>query len=182
MADLVKRFCNTFLVEGVFLMILGLLLLLLPKISTLALSIMISAALVFAGIYKLVSSVIRRDEIEKAWLSVIIALLMIFSGAYLTIRPLFSILLFTMIVGVYFVLEGVNSVVIASESKGILRHWWVGLMVGLLQFVLALLILFGLPTTALYTLGILIGTNMVLSAIALFSVYTGAGCKRFSGT
>ena len=79
MADMVKRFCNTFLVEGVFIMILGLMLLILPQLSTLALSLMISVALILAGIYKLVSSIIRRDEIEKSWLSAIIALLMIFS-------------------------------------------------------------------------------------------------------
>ena len=180
MADMVKRFCNTFLVEGVFIMILGLMLLILPQLSTLALSLMISVALILAGIYKLVSSIIRRDEIEKSWLSAIIALLMIFSGAYLTIRPLFNLFLLTMGIGIYFVLEGINSMVIAFESKGVLKHWWVGIVSGLLQFALAFIVLFGLPGTALYAVGILIGINMLLSGISLISVYTGAGCRRLS--
>lgn len=180
MADLVKRFCNTFLVEGIFISVLGLMLLVLPQLSTLALSLMISVALILAGIYKLISSVIRRDEIEKSWLSIIIALLMIGTGAYLTIRPLFNLFLLTMGVGIYFVLEGINSMVMAFESKGILKHWWVGLITGLLQFALAFIILFGLPGTALYAIGILIGINMILSGIALISVYTGAGCPTLS--
>ena len=173
MADMVKRFCNTFLV-----LIVGMLLLILPQVSTLALSLMISVALILAGIYKFISSIIRRDEIEKSWLSATIALLMIVTGAYLTIRPLFNLFLLTMGVGIYFVLEGVNSMVMAFESKGVLKHWWVGLLAGLAQFALAFIILFGLPGTALFTIGVLIGVSMLLSGIALISVYTGAGCPR----
>ena len=178
MADMVKRFCNTFLVEGIFVLIVGMLLLILPQVSTLALSLMISVALILAGIYKFISSIIRRDEIEKSWLSATIALLMIVTGAYLTIRPLFNLFLLTMGVGIYFVLEGVNSMVMAFESKGVLKHWWVGLLAGLAQFALAFIILIGLPGTALFTIGVLIGVSMLLSGIALISVYTGAGCPR----
>ena len=178
MADMVKRFCNTFLVEGIFVLIVGMLLLILPQVSTLALSLMISVALILAGIYKFISSIIRRDEIEKSWLSATIALLMIVTGAYLTIRPLFNLFLLTMGVGIFFVLEGVNSMVMAFESKGVLKHWWVGLLAGLAQFALAFIILFGLPGTALFTIGVLIGVSMLLSGIALISVYTGAGCPR----
>ncbi len=176
MADMVKRFCNTFLVEGLFVMIVGAMLLLLPQISTLALSLMISVALILAGIYKFISSIIRRDEIEKSWLSVLISVLMIVTGTYLTVRPLFSLLILTMIVGVYFVLEGINSMIMAFETKGVLKHWWVGIFAGLAQFALAFIILFGMPSSALFTIGILIGVNMILSGITLISVYTGAGC------
>ena len=96
----------------------------------------------------------------------------------MTIRPLFNLFLLTMGVGIYFVLEGVNSMVMAFESKGVLKHWWVGLLAGLAQFALAFIILFGLPGTALFTIGVLIGVSMLLSGIALISVYTGAGCPR----
>ena len=180
MADMVKRFCNTFLVEGIFILIVGMLLVILPQVSTLALSLMISVALILAGIYKLISSVIRRDEIEKSWLSAIIAILMIGTGAYLTVRPLFNLFLITLGVGIYFVLEGINSMIIAFESKGVLKHWWVGILAGLAQFALAFLILFGLPGSALYTIGLLLGISMIFSGIALISVYTGAGCQRMA--
>ena len=178
MADMVKKFCNTFLVEGIFILIVGMLLIVLPQVSTLALSLMISVALILAGIYKLISSVIRRDEIEKSWLSAIIAILMIGTGAYLTVRPFFNLFLITLGVGIYFVLEGINSMIIAFESKGVLKHWWVGILAGLAQFALAFLILFGLPGSALFTIGLLLGISMLFSGIALISVYTGAGCPR----
>lgn len=178
MPNMIKRFCNTFLVEGIFATIIGLLILFLPQISTLALSLMISVGLIIAGIYKLISAVIRRDEIEKAWLSAVISLLMIGIGAYLTIRPLFSLAVLTITVGIYFILEGINSLLIAFQSKNIFKHWWVGILAGFTQFTLAFLIFFWFPQTALYTIGLLIGINLILAGIALISVYTGASCKR----
>lgn len=177
MTTLVKKFCNTFLVEGLFLLIIGSMLFLLPQISTLAVSLLISFALIIGGIYKFISSLIRRNEIEKPWLSAVISILMIVSGVYLTVRPLFNLLILTMGIGIYFILEGINSTVMAFESKKMIKHWWVGLLAGFAQFVLAFIILFGLPGTALFTIGVLIGVNMILSGIALISVYTGTRCQ-----
>ena len=178
MPNIIKRFCNTFLVEGIFALVIGLLILLLPQISTLALSLMISVGLILTGIYKLISAIIRRDEIENSWLSSIIAFLIIGIGTYLTLRPLFSLAVLTIAVGIYFMLEGANSMIIAFQSKNIFKHWWVGILAGFAQFTLAFLIFFWFPQTALYTIGMLIGINLLLAGIALISVYTGASCKR----
>lgn len=180
MADMVKRFCNTFLVEGVFLMLIGALLVLLPQVSSIALSLLVSVGLILGGVYKFISSIIRRDEIEKAWLSVAIALLMVLTGTYLTMAPILSLFVLTMAVGLYLLLEGVNSMVMAFESKGMFKYWWAGIGTGLVQFALAFIILFGLPGSALFTLGFLVGINMVLSGIAVLAVYAGAGCPRLT--
>lgn len=182
MTDMIKRFCNTFLVEGVFALIIGALILLLPQISTLTLSLMISVGLIITGIYKLISAIIRHDEIENAWLSSIIAMLMIGIGAYLTLRPLFSLAILTIAVGIYFMLEGANSMIIAFQSKNILKHWWIGILAGFAQFILAFLIFYLFPQTTLYAIGLLVGVNLLLAGIALISVYTGANCKTMLET
>ena len=75
-------------------------------------------------------------------------------------------------------LEGANSMIIAFQSQNIFKHWWVGILAGFAQFTLAFLIFFWFPQTALYTIGMLIGINLLLAGIALISVYTGASCKR----
>ncbi len=180
MADMVKRFCNTFLTEGIFLLVIGALLLLLPIFTTITMSMLISLALVFAGVYKFINTIIRRDEIEKPWLNVIVSLLMVWAGIYLTMMPVYNLFLLTIGVGIYFLLEGVNSMFMAFQTKGVFKYWWVGLLVGFAQFGLALLIAFGLPGTALYTIGLMVGVSLLLSGIALISVYTGAGCPRIA--
>ena len=180
MADMVKRFCNTFLTEGIFLLVIGALLLLLPIFTTITMSMLISLALVFAGVYKFINTIIRRDEIEKPWLNVIVSLLMVWAGIYLTMMPVYNLFLLTIGVGIYFLLEGVNSMFMAFQTKGVFKYWWVGLLVGFAQFGLALLIAFGLPGTALYTIGLMVGVSLLLSGIALISVDTGAGCPRIA--
>ncbi len=180
MADMVKRFCNTFLTEGIFLLVTGALLLVLPVFTTLTMSMLISIALVVAGVYKFINTVVRRDEIEKPWLNILISILMVVSGAYLTIQPVYNLFLITMGIGVYFLLEGVNAMFSAFQTRGIFKYWWVGLLVGLAQFGLAMLIAFGLPGTALYTVGLLVSVSLMLSGIGVISVYTGAGCPRIA--
>ena len=123
---------------------------------------------------------VMRDEIEKPWLNILISILMVVSGAYLTIQPVYNLFLITMGIGVYFLLEGVNAMFSAFQTRGIFKYWWVGLLVGLAQFGLALLIAFGLPGTALYTVGLLVSVSLMLSGIGVISVYTGAGCPRIA--
>ena len=180
MADMVKRFCNTFLTEGIFLLVIGALLMLLPMVTTFAMSVLISVALLVAGVYKFINTVIRRDEIEKPWLNILISMLMVVAGAYLVMQPVYNLFLITLGVGVYFLLEGVNSISTAFETRGIFKYWWVGLLVGLAQFALAFLIAFGLPGSALYTVGLLVSVSLMLSGIGVISVYTGAGCPRIA--
>ena len=64
MADMVKRFCNTFLTEGIFLLVIGALLMLLPMVTTFAMSMLISVALVVAGVYKFINT--SGQTIEQA--------------------------------------------------------------------------------------------------------------------
>lgn len=168
-----KGFMGLLLAEGIFVSILGLLIVILPQITTFALSILLSIGLVAIGLYKFINSIILRKEIHHAWLSMIIGILMVVTGAYLTMNPFFNILVLTMAIGIYFILEGINSITIAIQKKQLLKYWWVTLFSAIIQFLLAFIIIFGLPATALWTIGILIGVNMLFSGISLISIYLG---------
>lgn len=177
MAEMFRNYCNLFLVEGIFLMILGILLLVLPGFSTVTLSFLISLALILVGIYRLINSIIRRDEIDKAWLSVIISVLLIGAGIYMTMNPVYNLLVLTMGIALYFILDGISSITLAIQNRKIMKYWWVGILAALVQFALAFIIIYGLPGTALVTIGILLGINLVFSGIAMMSVYASAICK-----
>lgn len=173
MAELTKRPYNLFLVEGIFAIIVGVLLLVLPAISSLAISAIISIGLILVGIHKFISSIVRRDEIEKAWLQMLIAILLIGTGIYMTMNPLFNLLVITMGIALYLILEGINSMSVAIQNRKILKYWWVGLFASIVQFLLAFMIIYLLPGTALLTIGILVGVNLIFSGVALISLYAG---------
>lgn len=174
MVENVKKPYNLFLVEGIFALIIGLMLLVLPVISSLAISAIISIGLILVGIHKFVSSIVRRDEIEKAWLQMLIALLLIGVGIYMTMNPLFNLLVITMGIAFYLVLEGINSMSVAIQNRKILKYWWVGIISSLVQFMLAFIIIYLMPAAALLTIGVLVGVNLIFSGIALISLYMGA--------
>lgn len=173
MVETVRKMYNLFLIEGIFALAVGTLLLVLPAISSLALSVIISVGLILVGIHKFINAIVRRDEIEKSWLQMVIAILLIGTGIYMTMNPLFNLLIITMGVAFYLVLEGINSMSAALQSKGVLKYWWVGIFSSIIQFFLAALIIYFLPGTALLTIGILVGVNLIFSGIALISLYAG---------
>ena len=122
MAEIVNRFCRSFLVESVFLMIVGILLILMPGFSTVTLSFLISMSLIAVGIYKLINSIVRRDEVEKFWLQMIIALLLIVTGIYMTMYPFYNLLVLTMGVALYFILDGINYITMSDKEGGKCAH------------------------------------------------------------
>lgn len=148
MAEMVNRFCRSFLVESVFLMIVGILLIIMPGFSTVTLSFLISMSLIVVGIYKLINSIVRRDEIEKFWLQMIIALLLIITGIYMTMYPLYNLLVLTMGVALYFILDGINYITMSVQSRKIMKYWWMGILSAIVQFILAFIIIYGMPGTA----------------------------------
>ncbi|MDD3236712.1 MAG: DUF308 domain-containing protein [Candidatus Gastranaerophilales bacterium] len=168
-----KKFFNLVLSEGILLIILGMLIIILPQITTFALAILLSVGLILIGIYKFINSIMLRHAIQNPWLSMIIALIMIAGGLYLTVNPFFNVFVLTLTIGIYFILEGINSISIAISQKDFVNYWWLALVGALVQFVLAFIIIFGLPYTALWTIGILIGVNMLFSGLTLISLYMG---------
>lgn len=174
MTNTIKNFLHMFLAEGIFLIVLGALILILPRVTTFALAVLLSIGLILVGVYKFINTIVNRHEVQNAWLSMLISILMIGIGIYLTMNPFFNILVLTMAIGIYFILDGIFSVTVAIQNKNYLKYWWVALIASIFQFVLAFIIIFGLPFTALWTLGILIGINLIFSGIALISLYNGS--------
>lgn len=177
MTEFLNRVCKGFLVESVFLIIIGILLIIMPGFSTVTLSFLISVSLIVVGVYKLINSIIRRDELDKAWLSMIISLLLIVSGIYMTMYPLYNLLILTMAVALYFILDGINYMAMSIRARKIMKYWWVGLLTAFVQFILAFIIIYGMPGTALVTIGVLLGINLIFGGFALLSVYASSICQ-----
>lgn len=179
MTNSLKIFFNSFLSEGLFLVVLGVIILTLPQITTLTLAMLLSISIFFLGIYKFINSIVMLKETVKPWLSIIISILLIGLGIYLTTNPFFNIFVLTMSIGIYFILEGVNSVSFAFRNRHEIPSWWLTLISAIIQFILAFIIIFGLPFTALWTIGIIIGINMIFAGITSITLYIGAR-KLFS--
>jgi uncharacterized membrane protein HdeD (DUF308 family) len=159
-----------FLVEGIILLGLGLAAILLPLIATIAVEIMVGWLLLMSGIVGMIATFRMRQAPGFGW-AVLSAILAIAAGLVLLRWPLGGALSLTLILTVFFVIEGVASIFYSFEHKRELSgRWSFMLMSGVLDLILGGFIVIGLPGTAAWAIGLLLGINMVFGGWAIISM------------
>jgi uncharacterized membrane protein HdeD (DUF308 family) len=99
------------------------------------------------------------------------AILGIAAGIMLLAWPLGGALSLTFILSVFFVIEGVASILYALEHKRELSGRWGWMLIsGAVDLILASIIFPGLPGTASWAIGLLVGINMVFGGSAIISM------------
>jgi uncharacterized membrane protein HdeD (DUF308 family) len=102
------------------------------------------------------------------WWSLVSAIVGIGAGLVLLLWRLSGVLSLTLVLIVFFACEGIASIMFALEHKRELTGRWGWMLVsGIINLALAGMILAGLPATAAWALGLLVGINLVLGGSAL---------------
>jgi uncharacterized membrane protein HdeD (DUF308 family) len=159
-----------FLVEGIVLVVLGLLAIVLPPIATLAVEILFGWLFLLSGVVGLVTTFWMRQA-PGFWWALLSAVLGIAAGIVLLARPVSGVLTLTLILIVFFTIEGVASIMYALEHKRELSGRWGWMLAsGIVDLIVAAVIFIGLPGTAAWTIGILVGINMVFGGSALIAM------------
>lgn len=159
-----------FLVEGILLTVLGMLAILLPAVASLAATLLFGWLLLLSGVMGLVTTIRARDAPGFGW-SLASALVGLVAGGLLLAQPVQGTLSLTAVLIAFLIAEGVVSIFYATEHrKGFSAGWGWMLVSGLLDLVLAVILLAGLPGTALWALGVLLGVNMIVGGAALLSM------------
>jgi uncharacterized membrane protein HdeD (DUF308 family) len=159
-----------FLVEGIILVILGLAAIVIPPIATLAVEILLGWLFLISGVVGLITTFWMRHA-PGFWWSLVSAILGIAAGIVLLLWPLSGVLSLTLVLIVFFGIEGVASIMFALEHKRELSGRWGWLLAsGIVDLILAAIILAGLPGTAAWAIGLLVGINMVFGGSALIAM------------
>jgi uncharacterized membrane protein HdeD (DUF308 family) len=159
-----------FLVEGIILIVLGLTAVVIPQIATLAVEILYGWLFLISGIVGLITT-LRMRQAPGFWWSLVSAILGIAAGIVLLLWPLSGVLSLTVILIVFFVIEGVASIMFALEHRRELSGRWSWMLAsGIIDLILATIILTGLPGTAAWAIGLLVGINMVFGGSALIAM------------
>ena len=159
-----------FVVEGVILVILGLAAVAVPAFATLAIEILVGWVFLISGIVGLFTTLWMRQA-PGFWWSLISAILAIAAGSLLLLRPLSGVFSLTLILIVFFVVEGIASIMFALEHKRELSGRWGWMLTsGVIDLILASIILSGLPGIAAWAIGMLVGINMVFGGVALIAM------------
>jgi uncharacterized membrane protein HdeD (DUF308 family) len=114
-------------------------------------------------------------EMPGFWWSLISAALAVLAGGILLARPVQGVLTLTIVVGAYFLAEGVATIMYALEHRRELSGRWSWLLIaGLLDILVSFIIIAGLPGSAEWALGLLVGINLVFGGATLIGMALAA--------
>lgn len=174
MQEAVKSHWKGFLIEGIILVILGLAAIIVPPLASVAVAIFLGWMFLFSGVVGLFLTFSAR-EAPGFWWALVSAIVALLAGAILLWRPLQGTLTLTIILGAYFVAEGVATIMYALEHRRELTGRWGWLMAaGLVDIIISGLIIAGLPGSAAWAIGLLVGINLVFGGSSLIGMALAA--------
>lgn len=145
-------------------MVLGVIAILAPIASTFVAAIVIGIMLIAGGILRLFHSFGGKRQQSTAWL-VISSLLYMAAGVAVLWRPLIGTLSLTLVVGTFFVVGAVSKAIHAYQYRGTHSSGWL-LFDAIISGLLGILLLVGLPTTAFWALGVIVGVDLMMAGVA----------------
>ena len=170
----VKAHWKAFLFEGILFVILGLAAMIVPPLASLAITIFLGWMFLISGIGGLILTFWAR-EMPGFWWSLISAALAVLAGGILLARPIQGVLTLTIVVGAYFLAEGVATIMYALEHRRELSGRWSWLLVaGILDILVSFIIITGLPGSAEWALGLLVGINLIFGGATLIGMALAA--------
>jgi uncharacterized membrane protein HdeD (DUF308 family) len=97
------------------------------------------------------------------------------AGIILLAQPVQGTLTLTIVVGAYFLAEGVATIMYALEHRRELSERWSWLLVaGIMDLLIAAVIIAGLPGSALWAVGLLVGINLLFGGATLIGMALAA--------
>lgn len=167
-----------YLIEGILLIILGAAAIVVPNWTTPMLTTMFLGWLFFfSGIAGLITTFWLKLA-PGFWWSLLSAVVTIIIGALLIGWPVSGAMSLTHALLIYFVIEGIFSIMFGLEHQRLPSGRWGWLVFnGIIDLFLVGVIIFGLPGDAVWVLGILVGIDLVYGGSALIALSLAARAK-----
>jgi len=146
--------------------LLGLFAIAAPVMATLAVEAFAGWLFLISGLFGIAGLFTARNVPGFLW-TLLGAVLGILVGALLIGRPLAGVLTLTLLLIGFFVTQGITQIFSALAYRRVVHSWGWVLVSGIADLVLAGIIITGWPGTAAWTLGLLVGINLVMSGLAL---------------
>lgn len=176
-ARTLREHWKLFLIEGIVLVVLGLLAIAVPPLAGLAVTILFGWLFLISGVVELVTTFAMRQA-PGFWWSLLSAALGIVVGVLLLAQPVLGLLSLTYVLIAFFIVEGVATIMFALEHRRELTGRWEWMLAsGIVDLFLALVILTGLPGSVGWALGLIVGINMVFGGVSMIGMALAARSK-----
>lgn len=153
---------------GLGLLVVGLLALIFPIVSTLVAALFVGWIFLLSGGFMFVGAFSIHGT-GPFFGALLLGLLSMVAGVFLVFNPLAGAVALTLTIGVIFIFQGAFEIFFAFETRP--HDGWVGMLIsGIASIVMAVLIAAGWPAISLVVLGILLGVNLITTGIGYIMV------------
>jgi len=155
------------MIQGIAMIILGVVAVIWPFVATIAFAFFVGWLFLISGIVGLVAMFSASDTPAFLW-TLVTAALSIVAGALLIWKPVEGAVSLTLVLGVFFIAEGIFQIVTSTAYRDALAGSWGWMLAsGIADLVLALIVILGWPESGTWVLGLLVGINLATSGGAM---------------
>jgi uncharacterized membrane protein HdeD (DUF308 family) len=165
MREAVSQHSLLYLVQGGLMVLAGILALVYPVASSFAVVVLLGWILIVTGFLQGISLWDARNA-PQFWLQLVSMLLSVMVGVLLIRHRAEGLLVLTLLMIVYFMIEGISKVIFSLTIRPFPNWGWV-LGSGIVGILLALYLWASLPLTAIWLLGVLLGIHLICEGAAL---------------
>jgi len=165
MRETVKRYSLWYLLEGVLLVIAGVVALIYPHIASVTLVFLLGWILIISGVLQGIGLIGAKD-VPHFWLQLVSAVLALLIGVLLISNPDAGLLIMTVLLIVFFVVEGISKIVFALNIRPFMGWAWV-LLSGIIGLLLGAYLWANTPLSSEWVLGVLLGIMLISEGAAL---------------
>lgn len=167
-AEQLRGHTTWFIVYGFVMCLFGIFAIALPGVATLAVELTIGWLLLLGGGVGLVAAISSGRSAPGFWWNLITVVVCVLAGLSLLFRPVSGVITLTIILAAYLLASGIGHIMIALGYRRDIPNAWMWMLItGIIDIVLALIIMSGMPGTASWVLGLMVGINMLMTGVAL---------------
>ena len=156
-----------FVFQGIVMLILGCLAVAEPVIASVAVDIYIGWLFLFGGVLGLVAMFSARDASAFFWM-LLTAALSLAVGIMLIWKPAEGTVSLTVVLTAFFIAEGAFQIAASLSYRDIMPGSWGWLLAsGISDLVLAGFIIYFWPESASWTLGLIVGINLITTGLGI---------------
>jgi uncharacterized membrane protein HdeD (DUF308 family) len=163
-----------YLMEGIILVVLGAAAVVVPPLAGLAVTIVLGWLFLIGGVVGLAATFSSRGAPGFGW-SLLSGIIAIVAGLVLLWHPLAGLVTLTYVLIAYFIVDGIFIIGLAvAHRKELVGRWEWMLVNGIIDLIMAGIIIYGLPWSLAWALGLLVGIDLVFGGLALIRMATAA--------
>lgn len=166
--ELMKAKAGWMIGIGLVMIVLGAAAALLPHIATLSVVALVAYVLIIGGVATLLKGINGSTQGSRLG-EMVLGLLYLIVGVLLLVQPAEGVLALTLILAVYFLVDGVLRIYLAfrPESEG--HRFWPTIG-GICSLILGAIIIAGYPFDSVWILGLLVGINLFFAGFGMLTV------------